>query len=302
VPSPSRCLTAGDAFDLVREQAIQPSTGVPRVGLELEWLSYSIDDRARRVTLDELTPLLETALPCGSRVTIEPGGQIEISTPACDSVDDAIATAREDVACARAVLARSRVELVGQPIDTVRAPQRVLDTPRYRAMETYFAQFGAAGARMMSNSASMHVHVDVVGDPSAAWRNANAVARAFGGRERAELYRAIDPSRTAEVEGDDPGEAWARYALAARVMFIRVDADTCIPILDPVTLDEWTRCGHPLGWPTRDDLAEHLTTLFPPVRPRGFLELRTIDAHDDDTWPLVAEQVVRSLLETQPCR
>jgi glutamate--cysteine ligase len=36
--------------------------------------------------------------------------------------------------------------------------------------------------------------------------------------------------------------------------------------------------GHPAGWPTIEDYRYHLTTLFPPVRPRGWLELRVLDA------------------------
>lgn len=32
------------------------------------------------------------------------------------------------------------------------------------------------------------------------------------------------------------------------------------------------------GLPTLDDLAYHVTTLFPPVRPRGFLEVSYLDA------------------------
>jgi len=40
----------------------------------------------------------------------------------------------------------------------------------------------------------------------------------------------------------------------------------------------WLHEGHPAGWPTADDLRYHMTTLFPPVRPRGWLEIRVIDA------------------------
>ena len=42
--------------------------------------------------------------------------------------------------------------------------------------------------------------------------------------------------------------------------------------------------GHQLGYPTVDDLAYHLATLFPPVRPKGWLELRMIDAVPDPRW------------------
>jgi glutamate--cysteine ligase len=40
----------------------------------------------------------------------------------------------------------------------------------------------------------------------------------------------------------------------------------------------WMANGHDVGWPTVDDLAYHLSTLFPPLRPRGWLELRVLDA------------------------
>jgi glutamate--cysteine ligase len=59
---------------------------------------------------------------------------------------------------------------------------------------------------------------------------------------------------------------------------------------------QWIAEGHELGWPTLDDFGHHLTTLFPPVRPRGWLELRMIDALPDDWWP-VAVAVTAMLLD-----
>ncbi len=38
--------------------------------------------------------------------------------------------------------------------------------------------------------------------------------------------------------------------------------------------------------PTLDDLAYHATTLFPPVRPRGFMEIRYLDALGPVAWPV----------------
>src|SRR5439155_16867414 len=101
---------------------------------------------------------------------------------------------------------------------------------------------------------------------------------------RLEVWANIDATRTAPVGGTDPGDAWAEYALAAHVMFIRTALDECTPILEALAFGDWVEHGHPLGWPTEADLTEHLTTLFPPVRPRGWLELRTIDALDDSLW------------------
>ena len=48
--------------------------------------------------------------------------------------------------------------------------------------------------------------------------------------------------------------------------------------------------------PTADDLTYHLSTLFPPVRPRGHLELRMIDAQPADGW-IVPTAVATALLD-----
>ena len=82
----------------------------------------------------------------------------------------------------------------------------------------------------------------------------------------------------------DPRAAWAA-ARAGRAGDVRtartsgpwdVPGRADLPGLDPV------RGARP---PTREDLDYHLTTLFPPVRPRGHLELRMIDAQPgDDGW------------------
>ncbi len=56
--------------------------------------------------------------------------------------------------------------------------------------------------------------------------------------------------------------------------------------------------GHELGYPTVEDFAYHLTTLFPPVRPRGWFELRMIDALPSPWWR-VAVAVTTALLDDE---
>ena len=132
MPSPSRCLTAGDAFCLVRDLAVHPPTGCPRVGLELEWLTFPTADLTRRVDLVDLTTALDAfggGLPCGSRLTIEPGGQVEISTVPFDAVGDAIDAVRTDAAHVRGALRDHGLVLVGAGLDRCRPPVRVVDTP-----------------------------------------------------------------------------------------------------------------------------------------------------------------------------
>jgi len=80
-------------------------------------------------------------------------------------------------------------------------------------------------------------------------------------------------------------------------MFIRRDADACAPVFDGLTFGRWIDEGHAFGWPSVDDLEEHLTTLFPPVRPRGFFEVRTLDALPDEQWPAAASIAAAVVLD-----
>src|SRR5262249_34675172 len=114
---------------------------------------------------------------------------------------------------------------------------------------------------------------------------------------RLELWDHIDPTRTRAVEGDEPTVAWAHYALDAQVMFMRTGENSCEPATDRMTLRDWGHDGHSLGWPAEEDVYEPLTPLFPPVRPRGWFELRTIDALDDDRWPAAVELASSLLLD-----
>ena len=306
MPSPTRCLTAGDAISFVRNRAVRRPSGPPLVGFELEWLTSPSDDPARRVTPAELHAALDgVLLPCGGTTSIEPGGQIELSTVALPSLSAALDAATTDAAVLRGALASAGIDTSCEAVDTRRAPLRVVTAPRYVAMEAYFDAFGTHGRTMMCNTASIQVNVDPGGDPCTAWRAASAAAPLlpdlFGPSilepNRRSIWANIDPTRTAPVGGDDPGEAWARYALAARVMFVRSGTERCTPVLDGMTFADWIADGHQSGWPTMDDLAEHLTTLFPPVRPRGFLELRTIDTMPDDCWPLTVAVAAAIVLD-----
>jgi gamma-glutamylcysteine synthetase len=90
------------------------------------------------------------------------------------------------------------------------------------------------------------------------------------------------------------GPCWD-YALDARVMAFRTH-DGPWEVDPGMTLREWVSGGTGRARPTYNEVAYHLTTLFPPVRPRGWLELRVIDALPDHLWP-VAVAVTAALVE-----
>src|SRR5258707_291778 len=77
-----------------------------------------------------------------------------------------------------------------------------------------------------------------------------------------------------------PGPA----VLPARVLLRRSGWARIEPRLAPPSFGALMGHGHGLGWPTADELAYALTPLFPPVRPRGWLELRMLDAVPAPWW------------------
>jgi glutamate--cysteine ligase len=118
---------------------------------------------------------------------------------------------------------------------------------------------------------------------------------------RMRAWWGIDATRTAPVSttrtiDPDPASAWARYALDANVLLVRRPDDEWEPLSTPLPLRAWLEHGHPAGWPTADDIAYHLTTLFPPIRPRGWLELRYLDSLPTPYWH-VAVAVATALLD-----
>ena len=86
-----------------------------------------------------------------------------------------------------------------------------------------------------------------------------------------------DPPGLVALAGrDDPTDAWISYVLAAPLLCLRRrSADWAAP--PGVTFADWLDGALP-DPPTTDDLDYHVSTLFPPVRPRGYLELRYLDA------------------------
>src|SRR5690242_10984243 len=123
---------------------------IGKVGLEIEAHCYDLTDPMRRPAWDELMAAIQTVpeLPGGSRITVEPGGAVELSGPPVDGPLAAITGLLADRAALRAAFARRGLGLVLLGTDPVRPTQRVNPGARYRAMERFFAASGtgAAGA------------------------------------------------------------------------------------------------------------------------------------------------------------
>lgn len=297
-------LTEDDVIAYVR--GICFKTGPPgRIGVESEWLITDPDHPYEHVPLPRIQAAVAAAdpLPAGSAISYEPGGQLELSSLPYDGVSACYAAARADLTHLEHRLARTGLRLSGLGLDPVRPPVRQVDGPRYAAMESFLSTHGDAGAEMMCSTAAVQVCVDIGRTPDDAQRRwylahalgpvlvaafANSPLRAgrlTGWRStRQAVWASLDPCRTRPPTGHDAAEAWARYALDAEVMVVRRDGRPWL--VDPgMTFRDWLHADA-RERPSVDDLAYHLSTLFPPVRPRGCLELRMVDAQRTAYWPV----------------
>jgi glutamate--cysteine ligase len=293
-------------------------TGPPGlVGTELEWLVGYADDPTARVPIPRLRELLDAAgpPPRGSTITYEPGGQLELSSPAFRGPSACWLALREDAEHVRRPLAAAGLVLLPTALDPFRSPRRQLSHPRYDAMEAYFAAVAGAGPDMgplmMNSTAAVQVNLDIGADPEDAtrrWQLLHAVGPAMvatfansplhagkvtGWRSgRQQVWQHLDHARTAVPAGPDPARAWADYALDATLMLEqRPGGDWSVPT--GLTLRDRLERG---GAVNATDLEVHLSTLFPPVRPRGWFEVRYLDAQPWRWWP-VPVAVLSGLLD-----
>ncbi|NGO13266.1 ergothioneine biosynthesis glutamate--cysteine ligase EgtA [Streptomyces sp. HC44] len=282
-------------------------TGPPRLlGVEVEWFVRELRFPRLPVRPERLEAAYTAlrALPLRSTLTVEPGGQLELSSPAAASLMECIGSVSADLDAVRAVLREADLGLTGIGQDPWHPPTRFLHEPRYDAMERYLDRTGPEGRAMMCSSASVQVCLDAgteepgpLGHGRRWWlahqlgavlvaafaHSPLARGRHTGWRSsRQSLWTAMDPGRSGAPPLDgDPRAAWARHVLDAPVMCVRAPSGAW-DVPDGMSFRAWTRSGTPPG---REDLDYHLTTLFPPVRPRGHLELRMIDAQPgDDGW------------------
>ncbi|MDQ2814673.1 MAG: ergothioneine biosynthesis glutamate--cysteine ligase EgtA [Actinomycetota bacterium] len=330
-------------------------TGPPeRVGVELEWLVRDRRDPALPVRAEQVAATLNgfgssgsahpaddhvsqkqapTAvpdivsqfLPSGASLTVEPGGQVELSSAPAATLGELLEVTGRDLTALRHSAAAIGLELCGYGLDPLRPPLRVLNLPRYAAMEKFFDRQGPWGRRMMCGTASVQVCVDAGENNEGAsgyrsrWRLLHAIGpvlvaafansplregKPTGWRSaRQQVWANMDPGRTrAPAVNGDPRDAWSAYALDAQLM--------CVPEPDSpdwtappgLTFRDWLRGGSAvpadLRRPEPGDLDYHLSTLFPPIRPHGHMELRMIDAQPGDGW-IVPAAVVCALAGDQ---
>ena len=303
-------------------------TGPPRrIGVELEWTVHRSDAPADYLAAADLRTALGpyappalgnphpgAVLPGGGAVTVEPGGQLEISSAPAGSLTELHESLSADQAHLSALLARAGLVLGDSGLDPYRSPRRLLETPRYAAMQRSFDAVGRHGRTMMCSTAGLQVCLDAgtesqlparwgaLHEMGPALLAAFATSGRHAGRDtgwasaRMAAWFGIDPRRTRPVDvSGDLATGWADYALAAPLLCVRRgEREWDVP--DGVTFADWIDGALP-DRPVVDDLDYHLSTLFPPVRPRGYLEVRYLDTQPGTEWIAPVAVVVALLAD-----
>ena len=289
--------------------AIGRAPGRPRIGAEVELIPVSLETGAQVpvVSQDGLStlPLLrrfgarhgwredpspygvpQWTLPDGGVISYEPGGQIELSAAASATATELIASLRGTVLPLTDAARDAGIGLLSvgvEPRNPLRGVDLQLPGSRYVRLTNFLRDIGTGGERMMRQTAAMQVSLDFGPEPLFTWRVLNAMAPYVtaifassplyaGGPTgyrsyRARIWRELDGGRTGCFDCADPVAEYLDFALAAPALLLG-DGTRWRPFA------EWNAegCAGPDEW------RSHLTTLFPEVRPKGFVEVRGADA------------------------
>ncbi len=245
------------------------------------------------------------AQKAGLTVSIEPGGQIELSGRPFADVHVVAAELERHLARCRALAAELGIEFLavgyrpwGTPASTPWMPKN-----RYRVMRPFLAARGRLAEDMMAMTASAQASFDFSDERDMAEKLRVALAiqpavtalyansPVVNGREigwksyRVAVWAETDPARCGLLpfafEPGFEGSAYRRYvewALDVPMIFLRRRGG----YVDPGgrTFRALLEGAFPGERATMGDWEDHLTTLFPDVRVKGVVEVRGTDACD----------------------
>ena len=238
----------------------------------------------------------------GGTVSLEPGGQFELSGAPLETVHELGAETHEHLEQVRAAGGPLGIGLLGVGFspnwtlaETPRMPKQ-----RYQVMTRYMPTVGSRGLDMMYRTATIQVNLDFADEADmvkkfrvslALQPIATAIFACSPFTEgkpngflsmRSEVWRDTDPNRTGMLPFVfEPGMSFARYvdyALGVPMYFVYRQG-RYIDVAGSSFAD--FLAGRlpqlPGEYPTEDDWSDHLTTLFPEVRMKRFLEMRGAD-------------------------
>lgn len=236
-------------------------------------------------------------------ITLEPGGQFELSGAPLNSIHE---TCKEIAAHLKAVRAAAdplNIGFLGLGFQPKTALEDVPMMPkgRYNIMKAYMAKVGRLGRQMMFRSCTVQVNLDYSSEidmaqkfkaslalqpiATALFANSPFAEGRLNGYQsyRAHVWSDTDPDRTGIprfIFNKDFGFAdYANYALDVPMYFVYRDG--IYHDVSGLSFRDFM-AGKLKGFegqlPTQKDWEDHLTTLFPEVRLKSYLEMRGADS------------------------
>jgi glutamate--cysteine ligase len=241
--------------------------------------------------------------PKGGAISLEPGGQVELSGAPFENVHETDQELRKHLAQMGEVAGQLGIGFLGigfSPKWSLEATP-MMPKERYRIMMRYMPRKGRHGLDMMFRTATVQVNLDF-GDEAdmvskmriglalqpvatALFANSPFTDGKPNGFQsyRAEIWRDTDPDRTGLLpfafEEGMGFERYVDYALGVPMYFVYRNGhyiDTAGASFRDFLAGKLPAL--PRERPTLEDWSDHLTTLFPDVRLKRFLEMRGADA------------------------
>jgi glutamate--cysteine ligase len=236
-------------------------------------------------------------------ITIEPGGQIELSGEQCDNVHCAQREFTQHIEQLMEICRQIGAAVLGlgiQPLSRIDEIE-LLPKARYHIMYPYMARKGRLGQRMMKQTAGVQANLDFSDEADAirklrvsmgivpllyaAFANSAISDGALNGYHsfRGHIWSDTDADRCgvpAFVFRDDAGfEDYAEYALDVPMYFLDRDHRYLdLTVAPGITFRQFMERGWNGHRATIEDWANHLTTIFTEVRLKKYVEVRTADS------------------------
>jgi glutamate--cysteine ligase len=238
----------------------------------------------------------------GANVSLEPGGQLELSGAPLLSIHetcDEVNAHLRDVRSVADEIGAGFIGLGAAP-EWLHEQMPMMPKGRYRLMTDYMTRVGTHGLAMMYRTCTVQVNLDFSSETDMVQKLRVALALQpvatalfasspfFEGRPnghkswRSRIWRDLDPARTGMLpfvfEEGFGFERWADYALDVPMYFVYRDG-TYLDARGQSFRDflEGRLPALPGEKPTLSDWADHLTTIFPEARMKKFIEMRGAD-------------------------
>lgn len=250
-----------------------------------------------------------------STISVEPGGQLELSTAPSSRLSELRAELDTHLHELRAVTDPAQVAWIACGVTPFSTVEEIALNPRvrHRLMAEYLPKRSPTALHMMKATASTQVTFDYADEADAGRKFAVTLLLApvvnalfansplYAGTPtgfvsfRANIWHRMDPDRsgllTELLAGDVTFAKWAQHALDVPLLIL-ADGDSYAPA-PAVTFRQFLNRGIDGRFPTCHDWDVHLSTLFTEARMKRFIEVRGADA---TTTPVSVAALWKGLL------